>query len=433
VKRALLALVALLSTGCTQLTDSDLGRTRRREAAQAFGARFDVLRSEVSEEHGLMISEGGPDVDELLWLAPFVAGETIDVELRAPGAVRLLWEIEDADERLSIRPIEVGERLGITLDVSRIGAQFGPTPRTVCLAAEDARGLHGTPLCVPIFGSETPAPIVRPRILRMFSQRERLETIDVVDGRVYAGSSGGNLAILGDIVPPVRFEGHAGVVFDLDADAEGFVSAGADEVRVWSRGGLLQEVRPHPGVRAVLRRGELVCSAGHDATLRCGDRQRAFDERIEVMDTDLSGERLVLGLGRIPFPGQVLVVDTETLEVVASRDTEGLVTAIDFDGVRVAAASGRGVVEVYDASLAPLLRVEELGGGIDDLVLRGDLLLALTFDGVLVGWDLATGSQIARFENGVEGFAFEIVEAEAFVGTIRGELWRFDLQEALDR
>ena len=261
----------------------------------------------------------------------------------------------------------------------------------------------------------------------MHPPAQRTEAVAVGGGRAISGSSGGQIAVLGDALPPRRLAAHEGQVWDLDADDAGFVSAGGDTVRVWDTTGELLEERTHPDVRAVVRRGGSLCSAGRDQTLRCDDRQRAFDERINVMAADADGALLVLGLGRFAFPGRVALVAARTLEVRATAATRDSVTAVAFGEGRVAAAFGRGEVVGYDLEREEVRRFDPLGGGIDGRAFRAGTVVALSIDGDYAIWPLpspATAPAV-RVPLGVEGYDLAIDGDQAYLGMSAGALWTF--------
>ncbi|MEO0322265.1 MAG: hypothetical protein AAF447_04875 [Myxococcota bacterium] len=424
--------LCVLALGCTQLVDADVGGAARREAARAVDDRVAIRGATRRPEYGPLRSTEPPFVDALEWASPFVAGQSVTLRVALPEGATLLWELEDAARRYALPP---GDGV-FTVDVAAEGEPFDGSRRTVCLAAEDASGLIGAPLCLPLFASETvpPGGLVRPRVVRMHPAAERAEAVAAGDNRTVTGSSGGQLTLLEGALPTRRIAAHAGPVWDLEADERGFVSAGGDAVRSWSGAGELLGERVHPDVRAVTRRGTRLCSAGRDRTLRCGDDprtddQRTLDDRINVMDADAEGTLLALGLGRFALPGALVLVDAETLELRATAPTGDSVTAVAFGEGRIAAAWGSGQVALYDLGLEEQRRFEALGGPVDGLAFRDGTLVALTLDGDVAVWALARPdpAPALRVALGVAGYALDIEGDQALLGMSAGALWTFTL------
>ncbi|MEM1413480.1 MAG: hypothetical protein AAGH15_01200 [Myxococcota bacterium] len=414
----------LLVLGCVQLTDSDLGGAARRQAARDFDDRI-VLR-DAERREGSFVGTGAPFVGAVRWSSAFVAGSELRLAVDLPEGSTLLWELEDAGRRYALRP----EDGTFVVDVTAEGVAFPASPRLACLAAEDAAGVVGAPLCLPLFATETAPPngILSPRVFRMHGVTERTEAVAFHGGRLHSGSSSGEIAILQETLPPTQIVAHEGAVWDIDADADGFVSAGGNRVRVWTPSGELVEEYAHPDVRSVIRRGEVLCSAGRNGVLRCGERELRLDERINVMTADADADMLLLGLGRLSFPGSVALVDRASMRVVARAATGDSVTALAVAGERVAAAFGRGEVVLYDRALEERARFDALGGGVDGLAFQGPALVALTLDGAYAIWTAAGpegGAPDVLLDFGVEGYDLAIVDGQGYLGMSRGAVWTF--------
>jgi cytochrome c len=227
------------------------------------------------------------------------------------------------------------------------------------------------------------------------------------DGRFVSAGDDGRLVLfrLGAASPAETITGHTAPVAALAVAPDGLIaSAGWDRtVRLTKPDGTPERViEGHDGpVNAVgfLADGSIV-SAGYDAQLRITPRGEA-PPRSLTLDTPLNA-LAVAPDGEIVLAGADGVVRIHGPDLTERRRTGSLgapviALALSPDGRRIAAASVRGTVKVFDrATLRDLTTLVGPGLPVWSLAFRGDGTELITGGGdrLVRRWNTATGEHI---------------------------------------
>lgn len=467
--RLLVAMLALISLGCTREEDVFSESLRDRETATDFSA---ALQFEGATHVPISIEgaqEDGPLLESFIFPIRLISDRQFEITVVAGSATQadvdaVIIQIKDSTEHLRI-PVTVAADGTATIrgqlksgEVDHTGARF-----SMNIGLENVSGAIGRQGSGAVTVLEQPDSFDL-EMLALVAHRTGVEAVGFPNDAasnvmVTAGEEG--LLMLWDLETKRRtltLDGHskseATRVFDVAAtsDAEWMVSAGQDgTVRFWDSTTLTEvAARADHGapVKAIALSPDdaTTASGGWDGTVRLWQTRTGvpqqpavlmIDDRINAVEFSPDGALLAVGTGRLTHPGKVVIYDAVSWNQVAEITTidglalDGEVTALAFspDGNALVAGFGRGGAAMFDTSTWVLIRKLE-GAPADTIENLGmpaqlpGVVMGLTLNGRMTFWG-PNGEVIGQRRADNQMFAFRLSSdgKRIGLGTAIGTAW----------
>ena len=386
-----LLLTSAVGAGCVFNDDREL--FAESIAAENQGNAFTALLSAeaaLMEEGELPLATfGGPRLEsfEMLASTDVIPGEATDILVHfvfpidaAPQIAAIRFQADSASTHLRV-PVDVDPETGVADVTFTLDALEQPQKwETVgWFMPESTEGEFGDPIQVRFrLGPNASSPATK--TVRTYADHAGA-TRTLIQGqggegepRMLTGGNDNELA-LWDVNSGHeirRFIGHTGWVLSADISMAGdrIVSGARDNtVRIWdtSSGELLHTLGDHldrvTAVQILKPLEKLFISGSWDHTLKVrnwetGELLKVLDAGDRVNAVAHSPTRLAVGAGRLLHPGRVLLWEsTSWTGDLTILDLDREVTALTFSegGDRLAAASGRGVIYVWDVESGELI------------------------------------------------------------------------------
>jgi WD40 repeat protein len=438
----LVVILSALGSGCVFNDDRELfaESIAAEKKANAFTALLSSEGGESRVGELPMVAPDGPRIEsfEMLGQVVVVPNEATDIDVhfvfpadQAADVAAILFQADSASTHLRV-PVEVDPETGFVDVTLRLEALEEPTKwaNEGWFMPESSAGAYGEPLRVRLIlvTKEPPGGSKQVRTYADHFGATRAVTLGPGgDGgpRMVTGGNDDELA-LWDVDTGHelrRFVGHTGWVLSADMTMAGdrIVSGGRDNtVRIWdaATGSLLHTYGDHLGrvtaVQILKPLEKLFISGSWDHTLKVrnwetGEVLKTLDvgDRVNAVAHSALSNRLAVGAGRLLHPGRVLLWESNSWTgdlTVLDLDREVTALAFSADGARLAAASGRGVIYIWDVESGELMHT--LGAdstvtghavepprdtlpSLDFWPGNDDVLAAVSLTGVIALWKLS--------------------------------------------